>query len=76
MATFEVPDDLAKFLAKWAPRQRKTDAHALLVFILEQYRKSKEHLPGEPDGREPRGGEKEKGNRWARNLTVWRPDTG
>ena len=57
MATFEVPDDLATFLAKWAPRQRKADAQALLVFILEQYRKSKEHLPGEPYRRKTLAGE-------------------
>ena len=62
MATFEVPDDLAQFLAKSASRQRKTDAQKLLVFNLEEYRKSEEHLPSEPSRCTPRAGEQEKGD--------------
>ena len=63
MRTFELPDDLAQFLAKWALRQKKADAQALLVCILEEYRKSKEHLPGEPYRRKPGAVEYEKGDK-------------
>jgi hypothetical protein len=62
MAMFEVPDELAQFLAKWAPRHRKAGAQALLVFIL-KYRKSKEHLPGEPYLSKPLAREQEKDDR-------------
>jgi len=42
---FEIPGDMAEFLDKWAPKEQKADAHALLLDLIERYRNQKRSFP-------------------------------
>ena len=42
---FEIPDDMAEFLDEWAAKEQKADAHALLLDLIERYRRSETERP-------------------------------
>ena len=41
MATFEIPDDMARFLEEEAPTMAKADGRALLLSLIDQLRTRK-----------------------------------
>jgi hypothetical protein len=46
--TFTIPDELAQALDEWAPAMGKPDANALLLWLIEIFKKAKE---GQKSGR-------------------------